>query len=116
LNAQDVKSFLTFPLVVLSGEKDTDSNHRNLRRTSEADAQGITRFARGQYFFNYGRAQAEKAGIPSGRRLRTVPGVGHNNAGMSAVAAALVAEDSVASFAKKKAARGVPKKPGDLKK
>lgn len=70
-------------LVVMLGESDTDPAHPSLRHTPEADAQGLYRFARGQYFF--ARAQAAAAGLRTtfNWTLVTVPGIDHSNKGMA---------------------------------
>jgi poly(3-hydroxybutyrate) depolymerase len=81
-----VKSMLQRPLTVLLGTADTDPNHKNLRRTPEAMAQGPHRFARGHTFFAAGKKHATALGVPFGWELATAPGVGHNDAGMSAFA------------------------------
>ena len=74
-------------LVVLLGESDTDPNHPSLRRTPEADAQGLYRFARGRYFFARARAAADVLHAPFNWTLVTVPGIEHSNRGMAASAA-----------------------------
>jgi hypothetical protein len=81
-----MKSMLQRPLAVLLGSADNDPNHRRLRRTPEAMAQGLHRFARGHHFFNYGRRQAAALGVPFGWTLAVAPGIGHHDSGMSAFA------------------------------
>ena len=80
------------PLTVLLGTADTDRDDPDLRKTPEADAQGLTRFSRGQTFFARGKAAASEIGTPFGWTLVTVPGIGHSNAGMAEAAAALLAK------------------------
>lgn len=94
LTQADIKRFLSFPLVLLLGEKDNDPKHHQLRRTPEANEQGDNRFARGKFFFANGETLAKKLKVPFGWKLQTVPGVAHSNEGMSAAAAALVAADA----------------------
>lgn len=77
-------------LVVLLGEKDTDTNHATLSRTAGAMAQGRQRFERGQNFFRAGKKQAEELRVPFGWLLKTVPEAGHDNAPMSQAAASLL--------------------------
>ena len=91
VSENDAKRFLALPLVVLLGEKDNDPNHRNLRRTPEADLQGTCRLDRGRSFFNYGRERAAALGVPFGWKLQTVPDVAHNDKLMSGAAAAIFA-------------------------
>jgi poly(3-hydroxybutyrate) depolymerase len=105
---------LAAPLVIALGAKDTDVKHKHLRRTTEANAQGAHRFARGQAFFAAGQAEAKKlaaaaaaaasssensAAAPAaaistssstslfGWTVLTVPGVPHSGARMSRWAA-----------------------------
>ncbi|MFY8196947.1 MAG: hypothetical protein ACOVKV_17910 [Novosphingobium sp.] len=80
------------PLTVLLGTADTDREDPDLRKTPEADAQGLTRYARGQAFFASGQAAAAASGVPFGWTRQDVPGIGHSNAGMAAAAAALIAK------------------------
>jgi poly(3-hydroxybutyrate) depolymerase len=70
-------------LVVLLGEADTDAKHPALRHTPEADAQGLHRFARGQFFFARARALAADLNTPFHWTLATAPGIAHSNKGMA---------------------------------
>ena len=67
------------PLTILLGEDDTDPEHPSLRRTPEALAQGLHRFARGQAFFAAGQAASLDLGVPFAWQLATVPGADHDN-------------------------------------
>lgn len=78
-----LRAALARPLVVLLGESDTDSNHQSLRRTPEADAQGLYRLARGQYFFDRAKSAAAARQVPHNWRLATAPGIAHSNKGMA---------------------------------
>lgn len=80
------EALVQLPLVVLLGTEDTDTKHKHLRRTPEAMAQGEHRFARGQNFFATGKRCAEELKVPFGWKLATAPGVGHQDAEMSAFA------------------------------
>jgi hypothetical protein len=86
--------FLFTPLIFrpAPGDADTDPNHVNLRRTPEADAQGLNRLERGQYFFAAARRAAGARGLPFRWRLRTVGGAGHDSAKMSPDAAEFMAD------------------------
>ena len=77
---------LQLPLTVLLGEEDIDPEHPSLRRTPEALAQGPHRYARGQAFYESGRAAAQRLGVPFGWRLATVPGADHDNRKMAPAA------------------------------
>lgn len=87
----DLRRWLGAPLVLLLGDQDTDPNHRNLRRTPEALAQGPHRYARGANFAALGRTQAEALGAEFTWQVASVPGVDHDNAGMAEAAAAIIA-------------------------
>lgn len=77
---------LQLPLTVLLGEEDTDPEHPSLRRSPEALAQGPHRYARGEAFYETGRAAAQRLGVPFGWRLATVPGADHDNRKMAPAA------------------------------
>ncbi|MEI6106524.1 MAG: alpha/beta hydrolase [Opitutae bacterium] len=82
-----LRTALARPLVVLLGESDTDSEHVSLRHTPGADAQGLYRFARGQYFFAHAQATARALAAPCHWSLVTVPGIAHVNKAMAPFAA-----------------------------
>jgi poly(3-hydroxybutyrate) depolymerase len=71
---------LAAPLTVLLGDADTDSAHPSLRRTAEADQQGLNRFDRGRRFYADWRQAAQSRGLPFGWTCEIAPGVGHDNA------------------------------------
>ncbi|HWR41241.1 MAG TPA: alpha/beta hydrolase [Patescibacteria group bacterium] len=79
------------PVAVLLGEKDTDPNHRLLRRTPEADRQGLYRLERGRNFFLTAQEKANALGAPFAWKLLTVPSVGHSDTGMSQTAIRVIA-------------------------
>lgn len=82
-DAAALRAALARPLVVLLGEADTDPKHAALRHTPEADAQGLYRFARGQFFFAHAKAEAETLHSPFKWTLGTAPGIAHSNKGMA---------------------------------
>lgn len=73
--------------VLMLGEADTNREDPSLRKTPQADAQGLTRFERGKNYFRAATDVAAKAQLPFHWRLSTVPGVGHSDAKMSTSAA-----------------------------
>jgi len=83
----DVRVFLARPLVLQLGEADTNPNHSSLRRTPEADRQGLHRFARGMNYMAVARREATRYGILLAWKVVTVPGVGHSNGKMAEHAA-----------------------------
>jgi predicted esterase len=74
-------------LIVLLGEDDVLRDDA-LRKTVEADAQGLNRFERGQFYFMMAHQEALRVGASFHWVLDTVPGVGHSNGGMTPAAAA----------------------------
>ena len=60
---------------------------RYLRKTPQADAQGLTRLERGKKYFRAAAAVAENASATFNWQLITVAGVGHSNAKMAPAAA-----------------------------
>lgn len=89
-DAATLRRVFAFPLIVLLGEADTDSNHQSLRRTPEADEQGLYRFARGQFFFRFAQQAAAARDADFRWKLSTVPGVAHQNKAMAPAAARLL--------------------------
>jgi poly(3-hydroxybutyrate) depolymerase len=67
------------PLLVFLGKLDTNPNSPGLRHNSQTDAQGLYRLARGRYFFNQSRAQAQQSTAVFGWSLAEVAGVGHDH-------------------------------------
>jgi poly(3-hydroxybutyrate) depolymerase len=81
------------PLVVMVGEKDTNTANAMLLRSEEAMRQGPHRHARGVYFYEDGEAEAKRMMLPFRWQLVSVPDVGHSNRGMARAAAAWLAEN-----------------------
>lgn len=74
------------PLTILLGTQDIDRNDPNLRRTEQADRQGLTRFARGHAFLAAARSRMGENLAGLGWQIAYAPGIGHDNAGMAAFA------------------------------
>ena len=87
LTRDDVVRFLGYPLVIFSGDRDIDGTTENFPKHESAMAQGPNRFARAQFFLDYGRAEAAKLGVPCRWTRVVVPGVAHEGMKMSAFAA-----------------------------
>jgi len=83
----DVAALLSRPLLIQLGDRDNDPNHAQLPREPGAMRQGPHRFARGQHYFEAGKAQAERLGVPFKWRLAIVPGVEHSGRDMAPFAA-----------------------------
>ena len=77
---------LQLPVTILLGDRDTDPNHKSLRRTDEADAQGAHRLARGFTFYESARLAAEELEVPFNWHLSTVQGANHDNTLMAPAA------------------------------
>lgn len=85
-----LRDALTRPFTVLLGERDTDPNHPQLRRTPEAMAQGPHRFARGLAFFAMAQKTGNNLGLRVAWNMAMVRGVAHSNAGMAPIAARIL--------------------------
>jgi len=83
LTEKNLIAALQTDVVVLLGEKDTDSHHKHLRRTPEAMRQGPHRFARGFTFYKNAEKQAKKLGVPFNWKVVVVPNAVHSNAQMA---------------------------------
>jgi poly(3-hydroxybutyrate) depolymerase len=87
-----LKKSLGRDFVILLGDQDTDPNHKDLRRTPQAMAQGSNRFERGKNFYREGKKRAGELQCAFNWKLKVVPGAAHQNNKMSAAAAAIFAE------------------------
>ena len=75
-------------LVVFLGEQDDAQEKRgSLRRSKEADKQGLHRLARGQYFFETSKEIATELNKQFSWQIEVVPGVGHDYKKMGEAAA-----------------------------
>lgn len=79
-------------LIVLLGEDDTDVNHKYLRKTPQAMAQGRHRLEWGRNFFQTSQRESARLGVDFKWRLQTVPGVGHSNSEMAVAARAALCD------------------------
>ncbi|WP_110954500.1 alpha/beta hydrolase [Anaerosinus massiliensis] len=94
MNKEELAQAFAKPVTILLGEQDIKRS-KVLRKTPEADAQGANRFERGSQFFEEAKAKAAELGVPFHWQLIRVPGVGHDDVGMAAAAAKLIAEGEV---------------------
>lgn len=74
-------------LLIQLGEEDIDPEDRHLRTSENAMKQGMHRFERGHNFYDMAGSKASELGTEFNWLIRTVPGVGHNNALMAIDAA-----------------------------
>ena len=87
-----MKQGLERNLTVLLGSRDNDPNHPQLRKTSQAMAQGHFRLERGQNFFKQAGERCAALKCKFGWQLQVVPGAAHSNAQMAGTAAAVLME------------------------
>ncbi|MDO9498911.1 alpha/beta hydrolase [Falsiroseomonas sp.] len=92
-------ALLAFPMTILAGDQDTETDGPSLPSQPAALAQGLHRFARAHHYLEAGRAEAARRGVACKWKLVPVPGVGHDGRGMSAICAALWFEDRLISAA-----------------
>ncbi len=83
MDSETVIQRLESRLMLQLGEEDNDPNHSQLRTSDNAMAQGDHRFARGHNFLEAAQQVADEHNTELGWFIRTVPGVGHNNAQMA---------------------------------
>lgn len=82
IDSTRLKPFFATNLTVLLGTADVDRSSKDFNVTPEAEAQGKTRFERGQFFFNTAKEKAEVLKTPFNWTQIFVPKVGHNNGEM----------------------------------
>lgn len=66
------------PFTVIVGTLDTDPNSASLRHNAQADAQGLNRFDRAQYYYETSRDIAIAKSLPFNWQYKSVPNVGHD--------------------------------------
>ncbi|MNT20540.1 hypothetical protein D3C72_1558520 [compost metagenome] len=89
LTEDHLVKLLAYPMTILAGDKDIATDDPNLPSEPAAMRQGPHRFARAQNYYEFGRKEAERRGVPFGWTLQVVPGIGHDGRAMSAVCASL---------------------------
>lgn len=89
LTEDHLVKLLGYPMTILAGDQDIATNDPHLPSEPAALAQGPHRFARAHNYFEAGRAEAERRGVPFNWTLQVVPGIGHDGRAMSAVCASL---------------------------
>lgn len=89
LSEEHLVKLLAYPMTILAGDQDIDTNDPNLPSEPAALRQGPHRFARAQHYFEAGKREAERRGVAFGWTLQVVPGIGHDGHAMSEVCASL---------------------------
>jgi pimeloyl-ACP methyl ester carboxylesterase len=95
----ELLALLAFPLTILAGDQDIETDGPSLPSQPAALAQGPHRFARAHTYLAAGQAEAARRGVACNWRLVPVAGVGHDGRAMSAIAAALWFENRLISSA-----------------
>lgn len=68
---------LSKDIIIQVGSSDNNPNSATLRHTPQADAQGLHRLARAQYFYQKAENLADSLGLAFTWRLSVIPGLGH---------------------------------------
>ena len=80
LTEDHLVKLLAYPMTILAGDQDIATDDPNLPSEPAAMRQGPHRFARAQNYFEAGRKEAERRGVPFNWTLQVVPGIGHDAA------------------------------------
>jgi hypothetical protein len=89
LTEDHLVKLLGYPMTILAGDQDIATDDPHLPSEPAALRQGPHRFARAHYYFEAGRREAGRRGVPFNWKLQVVPGIGHDGRAMSAVCASL---------------------------
>jgi poly(3-hydroxybutyrate) depolymerase len=84
---REVRQALKRRMYILLGDKDTDPDHKDLKRTPGAMKQGAHRVERGESYFKAVTTVAAELGEKLAWELREVPGVAHQAGPMARYAA-----------------------------
>jgi dienelactone hydrolase len=87
--ASNLTPMFSKKLFLLLGTADVIRESVDFNSSAQADAQGKNRFERGQYFFKLAKSKAEELKAPFNWTEIFVPGIGHDNHGMSKFALSL---------------------------
>ncbi len=94
LPASDLPKVLSRKLIIMSGEADTNPNDSSLATFPEAEAQGKNRFERALAYYTTAKSEAARLSAPLNWEYHTVPGIGHDEAGMAGPSAARLFSES----------------------
>jgi pimeloyl-ACP methyl ester carboxylesterase len=87
LASETIKQAFGKELTILLGDRDILENQKSLNKSVGAMKQGKQRFARGMNFFRVAQEESVQRGVSFEWKLQTVPGAGHSNSQMAAIAA-----------------------------
>ncbi|MEM9052844.1 MAG: hypothetical protein AAGC47_12395 [Bacteroidota bacterium] len=90
LENQNLESAFNREVYVMVGLLDTDPNSFNLRHTPEADAQGLNRLERAQYYFSESRAIAKSLGHEYNWNYNSASNIGHDGDQMASFAMSIL--------------------------
>ena len=88
-----IECVLRWKVGVFLGDEENKPAHHSLPSMKKAKKQGRHRFERGTNVFNELIALGVENNLPFRWRYQTVPGVAHDNAGMSLAASEFLLED-----------------------
>ncbi len=94
---KELRRLFAYPLHILAGLNDCESNAPNLPSQPEALAQGPARLDRARYYFDFGKQAAASLGVPFLWRFTEVPNVAHDGNAMSQATAGLWFEGRIPS-------------------
>lgn len=93
INPEDLELSFAKKLTILIGELDNEQERGGtLLRSLSADKQGLSRLARGQFFYQYSQQLATKIDAHYNWTIKIVPNVGHDHKEMGKAAAKLLYE------------------------
>ncbi|MCL2743092.1 MAG: hypothetical protein FWE67_04505 [Planctomycetaceae bacterium] len=84
--------YLGVPMVLLLGEKDTNTEDPTLSKSERSMQQGPHRFARGQFYYKMGTEVAKEEKCQFGWKIQTVPEAGHGIRGVADAMTTIVRE------------------------
>lgn len=82
IDQQHLTRFFATKVFVLLGMADTQTDDKSYNTSEQAEAQGSTRFERGQYYYKTIKAKANEMKVPLNWTEIYVPKVGHDNGNM----------------------------------
>lgn len=93
LSSEALANALQQPVLIMLGALDNDPEHTSLRKTYQAQTQGLHRLERGHYFYQKAEDKAARLTVPFKWSLHIVPDAEHQNKQMAQAAAAILAAD-----------------------